>query len=350
MSGPARSAAGPGSVAIGRTRQLELLATQAYPIGHPPAADVVAAGGGVFIGTDHSANPLAGTWQDADQFLGWLGKQRMLEFLGLDPVPPTPPPPTPPPPHGSPIAPPVGYKTLVFSDYFPGSSLDTTKWANGMKDGYGPWNTEYVPAGCTAVSKPGLYNAEYMSPSNLSVAGGVLSIVTVRDTSVSGYFFRSGCLTTQAFFIVPGMLTRVNMQSPAGVGMWPGSWKLIGKSQSECDDYEGGYNSGSANPNDVFACNLHAGSNSQKIGSLGIDFTSGFHLWECAYENGSITIWVDGHQIAQYTTSVPTGAYEQIINVQVAQNSTGWHPPFSSSTPQETVAKVNAVEVWQKAA
>ena len=48
----------------------------------------------------------------------------------------------------------------------------------------------------------------------------------------------------------------------------------------------------------------------------------------------SIKMFLDGILIATFTSSVPTGAYELIMNLQVAgPNTSGWHTVATSSSP-----------------
>lgn len=254
-----------------------------------------------------------------------------------------------PPINPSPLPPPTGYTTKVFSDYFPGTVLDGTKWWNGMADQrYGPWRDNgKLPPPYTAAGNSGGNNLEFMDPANISVNNG-LTITTKRDNRFPQYSWSSGSICTYNRFKFTGGLLRIQLQQAPGHGMWNGLWMLDQGGGNEIDVQEGGYLP-VATYNQMLALNLHEPGFTQQQLNSQVDLTTSPHLYELAYVPGQSLSWFfNGQRTYQTTTNVPTGQYELIINNQVASPQTSnWHTTVDSTTPSPTQSHITAVEVWQ---
>jgi hypothetical protein len=245
------------------------------------------------------------------------------------------------------MAAPTGYSSsqLVFDDSFAGSTLDASHWRNYISDAnsnFYPWNADAFGG---SGGNSGGYDAEYFEPSAVGVNNG-LSLTATRGSSRSGYSFTSGVVTTEGHFALARGYLQVKAWMPdMTTGMWPGIWLMGNASElPEIDLYEGGY---TPNPNSAFAANLHVAGASQQMSQPGIDLSAGWHTYGIDYEPGSsITMYLDGKQVAKNTANVPSGPYFLLLDLQVAQNATGWHTLVGSSTPSPSVMKVAEVQAY----
>lgn len=231
----------------------------------------------------------------------------------------------------------------TLSDDFTGTTLDLTKWQPNMGDRtYGPWrNRGALPAPLSGMNSGG-FDAEYFDPTNVIVNNG-LTIRAMRSTAQPGYTWSSGCIRSHDLF-THGMF-QIIAKVPSGAGMWAGAWFLDGG--GEIDLQESGYGNTAAPNNRIMAINLHTGGNGQRTIDTGIDLSQDFHLYELEYKPGSsLTYYLDGKQVGQYTANVPIGAYEVIIDLQCAQGSLGWHPVVDASTPSPSDLMVEGVRIW----
>ena len=101
--------------------------------------------------------------------------------------------------------------TLVWSDEFNGTKLDTTKWAYETGSGH---NNE----------------KQYYTKDNVSVSDGTLKI-TAKKESKSGYSYTSGRIETitedgQALFATKYGKIEARIKLPAGTGLWPAFWMM----------------------------------------------------------------------------------------------------------------------------
>jgi hypothetical protein len=245
------------------------------------------------------------------------------------------------------MAAPAGYSSsqLVFDDAFGGSTLNASHWRNYISDAnssFYPWNADAFGG---SGSNPGSYDAEYFEPSAVTVNNG-LSLSATSGSSRSGYSWTSGVVSTQGHFALARGYLQVKAWMPdMTTGMWPGIWLMGNASElPEVDLYEGGY---TPNPNSAFAANLHVSGASQQFAQTNANLAGGWHTYGIDYEPGSsITMYLDGYQVAKYTTNVPSGPYFLLLDLQVAQNTTGWHTLVGSSTPSPSVMKVAEVQAY----
>jgi beta-glucanase (GH16 family) len=245
------------------------------------------------------------------------------------------------------MTPPTGYTSsqLIFNDTFAGTTLNTSLWRTYISDassGFSPWNSN--GSGGSGPASGG-YNAEYFEPSAVSVNNG-LSLRATRGSSRAGYTWTSGVVTTQGHFALSRGYVQVKAWMPNLIsGMWPGVWFMGNATElPEMDLYEGGY---TPNPNSSFAADLHVAGGYQQFAQTGIDLHSGWHIYGIDYEPGSsVTMYLDGTQVARYTTNVPTGPYFLLVDLEVAQHTVGWHSVVGSLTPSPSVMKIAQVQAY----
>jgi beta-glucanase (GH16 family) len=257
---------------------------------------------------------------------------------------------------------------LVFNDDFAGTSLNGTSWntyiTSNAANGY-PWFS--YGQGGSGVG--GFYEAEYDMPYDLSVNNGLTlnavqqSIVAPNRvngvTAMQTFPVTSGVVSTYGKMEFDGGYLQISMKEPGGDGSWPGLWLLPGKGAGsvgdnyEIDIQEGGFTSGSANPNDTFAYHLHTPNGTfGGVVDTGVDLTAGYHTYAINWVPGkSITWYLDGREIGQVTSAqapIPNEPMELIMSNQVANsNAAGWHTTLDGSTPYSMPMQIGDVQLYQ---
>lgn len=269
---------------------------------------------------------------------------------------------------GSPtnLAAPAGFSAsdLVFNDNFSGTSLDsnwnpyiTSNAAQGA-----PWNT----VGGNTSGPGGQFDNDYDSPSQISVGNGLTltasqqSINGMNDGTAQTFPITSGAVSSYGKFEFDGGYLQISMKAPNGNGAWPGLWLLPGQGAGssgdnfEIDMQEGGYTSGSANPNDVEAYHLHT-PNGTVGGAVdtGTDLTSGYNTYGIDWVPGqSISWYVNGKEVAEVTSAqaqIPDEPMEVIMDNQVANsNASSWHTAMDGSTPSTMPMQIADVQLYQQ--
>lgn len=250
-------------------------------------------------------------------------------------------PPAPPPPAAPQAAAlPPRATHLVFSDNFRGSALDRTKW-----DTCYPWADSGT--GCTNFGNNEL---EWYLPSQDQVSGGALHL-TASQTSTNGttqngqpktYAWRSGIVTTFKSLDITYGYFQVTARIPKGDGLWPTLWLLP---QSEAwppeIDFQESIDSNTYSTSDTF--HPAAGGQYQLTYNSPTDLSVGWHTYAVDWEPGSITWYVDGHQVFTHTGSnVPSQPMYLLANLAVS----GAYPP-TASTPSTASLDIENVQVYQ---
>ncbi len=245
--------------------------------------------------------------------------------------------------------------SLVWSDEFNGTSLNTADW-----------NYE-VGTGCPSLCGWGNSELEYYRAENVTVSGGNL-VITSRAESFGGAGFTSGKITTknkQAF-----LYGRIEMRAriPTGGGMWPAFWMLprdavygVWAASGEIDIME------ASNSTTSVGGTIHYGgswpNNTYSGGSYslgGANFADDFHIYAIEWEPDAIRWYVDGVLFFTRTSSQwysdaapanPRAPFDQdfyiILNAAVGGNYTGCTSSgcVTASFPQEFL--VDYVRVYE---
>jgi len=246
--------------------------------------------------------------------------------------------------------------SLVWSDEFDGSSLNTANW------------TEEIGDGCPDLCGWGNNELEYYRPENVTVADGNL-ILTAREEYYGGRYFTSGKVHTrdkQSF-----LYGRIEMRAkiPTGGGMWPAFWMM-----PQDDAYGGWAASGeidimeTVNETTTITGTIHYGGPwpenvySHATYSLGgVNFADEFHVYAVEWEPEEIRWYVDDvhystkYSSQWYTTGAsgnPLAPFDQdfylILNTAVGGNMTGCTNPgcITADLPQEYI--IDYVRVYQE--
>ncbi len=254
------------------------------------------------------------------------------------------------------VAPAVASMSLVWSDEFDGSSLDTGNWTADIGDG------------CPGLCGWGNNELEYYRAENVTVAGGNL-VLTARQESYGGRSFTSGKVHTRNKHSF--LYGRVEMRAkiPTGGGMWPAFWMM-----PQDDAYGGWAASGeidimeSANATTSIGGTLHFGGgwpdNASTGGSYsegGSNFADQFHVYAVEWDTTEIRWYVDDtlystKQSSQWYSDGapgnPLAPFDQdfyiILNTAVGGNYTGCTEPgcITATLPQEFL--IDYVRVYQE--
>jgi beta-glucanase (GH16 family) len=245
--------------------------------------------------------------------------------------------------------------SLVWSDEFNGTSLDTDNWTPDIGDG------------CPNLCGWGNNELQYYRAENVTVSGGNL-VLTTRAESFGGRSYTSGKVTTrdkQTF-----LYGRIEMRAkiPTGGGMWPAFWMM-----PQDNVYGGWAASGeidimeSANATTSISGTLHFGgsypNNTYSGGSYslgGASFADDFHIYAVEWEPDEMRWYVDGVLYSTktsaewYTTAAPgnpRAPFDQefyiILNAAIGGNYTGCTSPgcITATLPQEFL--IDYVRVYE---
>ena len=249
----------------------------------------------------------------------------------------------------------AGY-SLVWSDEFNGTSLDTDDWNIDIGDG------------CPDLCGWGNNELQYYREENVTVTGGNL-VITARAESYGGRSYTSGKIHTRDkhFFCYGRMEMRAKL--PYGDGVWPAFWMMpqysvygVWASSGELDIME------AANSMTSVGGTLHYGgswpNNTYTSGSYslgGTSFADDFHIYAVEWEPDEIRWYVDDVLYSTKTSSqwysdaAPSNdqaPFDQefyiILNAAVGGNYTGCTSSSCVTTNLPTNYLIDYVRVYQE--
>jgi beta-glucanase (GH16 family) len=253
---------------------------------------------------------------------------------------------------------PPAFPTLVWSDEFNGTALDTSKWSYEVGYGNNGWgNDEWQ-----------LYTTD---SGNISVAGGNL-VISAQCATPPACGRRDGTITSAKINTLNNFNFRfgrieARIQPAVGIGAWPAFWMLganfpfVGWPEAGEIDILEVFNNGSNNRTAHFT--MHWCDESLGVGCVfpdgyrlstnfrdtGSSLGSAFHIFEAEWDANGITGKVDG---APYFTSFIQPAtmeefledFYMILNVAIGGNL-GGAPDNTTVWPQTML--VDYVRVYQ---
>jgi beta-glucanase (GH16 family) len=258
-------------------------------------------------------------------------------------------------------------KELIFSEDFTGETLDKywNRYMTSASTEGGAWDSN----GLGGSGVGGIYDADYDEPYEVYVDDG-LTLNAVQQ-NVLGADYENGAVVAANYPIAAGVVDtygkmefdggylQISMKEPGGDGSWPGLWLLPGASAGsvgnnfEIDIQEGGFDDGTANPNDVLAYHLHTSVGTfGGVVDTGIDLTASFNTYAINWIPGkSITWYLNGAEVAEITSAqapIPDESMELIMNNQVATAAaSSWRTSLDSSTPESMPMEVGGVQLYQ---
>jgi hypothetical protein len=255
---------------------------------------------------------------------------------------------------------------VLFEDVFAGNSLSESRWNPYICDSNShgqPWLMQpNVAVPSSAIGRETGFKAEYDLPSAIGVDDG-LTLRGYRGTRAAGYSwtgsvicsrptsnnFGSGTVHTAGFIFKDARVeVRAKMPDLTG-GQWASIWFLPAWDDdgAEIDLFEGGYLSGTINPNQLMAASLHSSGNQQQFLDLRTDLSADYHTYSMEYRQGSsIEILFDGFNVYTFTHNVPVGPYFIILANGIASaRAASFHTQVSDSTPAINLMQVAYVRV-----
>jgi beta-glucanase (GH16 family) len=204
--------------------------------------------------------------------------------------------------------------TSVFDDEFNGTSLDTNAWV--------------------AMNRPGdLSNSEKQcyKPSNATVGGGNLVILTRVDSSCTGYSYTSAMIQWKSFNFTYGYV-EVRAKLAGGLGPWPAIW-MLGANCQQTNVIEPGNIPPCSWPNPgsdeidmtEIAASNHTQVNQQIHSSAGnpqclvgaSDVSQNWHTYGLTWTAASVIWTIDGATTCTITTAVPTTPMFLLLNTAI---------------------------------
>jgi hypothetical protein len=251
----------------------------------------------------------------------------------------TPPPPPPPPPTGG--APP-GFPTLLWSDEFGGTAINSSNWTYDL--GNSGWG-----------------NNELQNYTNRSVNSRVengLLVIEARREDLGGSAYTSARLKTQgrrSFGVNTWVEARI--QAPQGQGIWPAFW-MLGNSITSigwpfCGEIDILEIRGQNPFQNVGTMHWEANGSHASYGTTvnsPVSLAAGFHTYAISRTPTAIRWYLDGVQYHEANIAGginSTGEFQDqffiILNVAVGGNFVG---PPNAGTPFPQQLRVDYVRVW----
>jgi hypothetical protein len=182
-----------------------------------------------------------------------------------------------------------------------------------------------------------------------------LQLVAIRDTEQAGYSWKSGAFRSATNPLGAGgvpMAVEFDAEFPDGSGCWGGIWGEVAAANpegadSESDEIESGYGSG-AKPTDMIQQITTHLTNPVDTAAVneGVDLsTRNTYRW--AYYPGVRHDYFFNGKLVHTAPTTETKPYDLKLDLQMAQNSQGWHPVVDSSTPSPSVMTVANYRLWK---
>ena len=193
--------------------------------------------------------------------------------------------------------------TLIWSDEFNGSSVDTSKWTFETGNGSSGWGNNELEY--------------YTSRSeNAYVSGGALHIRARRE-SYNGYNYTSARLKTQDKFYFKYGHIEARLSIPSGQGIWPAFWMLGQNINSvgwpkcgEIDIME------AINAENRVYGTTHWDSNghAEYGNKTGVYDITAYHTYVCDWDDQYIRMYVDGSKYNEIYIGGNAGNTEELHN------------------------------------
>ena len=201
---------------------------------------------------------------------------------------------------------------LAFSTNFPGTTLDTSTWAECY-----PWSP--APPGCSNFGNSD--EREWYLPSQIHVENGALALVAQRTPTTGSdvhgnpmtYTCRSGMVTTYPSVNFKYGVVQVTARLPFGKGLWPAIWLIPadGSWPPEIDIVEHWDTQSTA------SATLHYGKqNAQQRGTVNFpQADQGWHTYTLYWTQSRISIYYDNTLAFTTTTDIPQKAMYLLLDL-----------------------------------
>jgi beta-glucanase (GH16 family) len=228
---------------------------------------------------------------------------------------------------------------LIYDDEFSGTALSST-WSTCF------W---YAPNGCNN----GGGEQQVDLARNVTVSNGMLQLTarheTVQATNDSGQMqtwnYTSGMVDSMHQFSFSYGYVEWSANVPAGQGFWPALW-MIPEDNSWPPELDALEVLGNDPTTGYFTWHPASPNPAQGFGVKGADLSVGYHTFGADWEPGSITWYVDGHQVAHTGFDVSGTAMYLVMCLAVGAPGS-WPGPPNASTPFPSTFHIDYVRVWQ---
>lgn len=224
---------------------------------------------------------------------------------------------------------------LVWGDEFNGTHLDGSKWNLGK-----PWAGV---GGSTADPDSG--GISYFSPSDVSVSGGMLHLITQQQDVVDGagetLHYTSGFINTDGKFAMSSGYVEIRAQIPTDPGTWPAFWMVSSNGWPPEDDLAE-FVTGQNRVHQGLAYGTSDNPQWDAVDSYST-LPTGFHTYGMQWGPGYQVFTMDG-----LITHVARGAYVPIVPMYLMLSTgvPGISPP-NASTVLPNSFDVDYVRVYQ---
>ncbi len=236
---------------------------------------------------------------------------------------------------------------LVFSDNFPGSTLNTSKWATCY-----PWVLS--SDGCTNYGNPALPEYEWYLPSQDEVSNGVLHLVAA-ETPTSGttqtgaretFSWRSGIVTTYKSVDFTYGYVSIQAHIANGNGMWSALW-LAPVSEAGVPEIDIAETWGAGTASTWLGFYLHLAEGIRPFRQIHVKgLAKGWHTFAFDWAPSSLTWYLDGVQMYNYTgPGIPQIPMYFLANLAVYKNL---GTPQTPAMQAEDSFDIRSVQVYQR--
>ncbi len=238
--------------------------------------------------------------------------------------------------------------TLIFSDDFDGTTLDSSKWSTCYW-----WGRD----GCTINSNGEL---EWYQPDDVLVGGGTVKLQaekrTIKGSDGQTHHYTSGMITTSRtgsdqsvpprFSFLYGY-TEIRAKVPKGQGLWPAFWLATasGKVLPEVDIME---IIGRKFPTMDMVLHYPAPDGSWRSTSRsweGPDWSADWHTFGLNWQPDEITWYVDGVERFRYKNAANIPAEPMVLVANLAIGG-AWPGNPDQTTPFPSFYQIDYVKVW----
>jgi beta-glucanase (GH16 family) len=228
---------------------------------------------------------------------------------------------------------------MIFDDEFNGGSLSST-WSTCF------W---YAPNGCN----DGSAEQQVWLAKNVTESNGLLQLTarheTVQATNNSNQMqtwnYTSGMVNSEHQFSFSYGYVEWRANVPAGQGFWPALW-LLPEDNSWPPELDVLENLGNDPTTGYYTWHPASPNPQQGFGVKAADLSVGYHTFGADWEPGSITWYVDGHQVAQTTFNVSGTAMYLVMSLAIGAPGS-WPGAPNLSTPFPSTFTIDYVRVWQ---
>jgi beta-glucanase (GH16 family) len=211
-------------------------------------------------------------------------------------------------------------QTLLFSDEFNGTSLDTTKWAQYYDDRSGDMRYSNWPNG----------EAQWYKPENNVVENGYLRQIAKKESTVGAertYHYSSGIITSRKSFNFTYGYFVARVWLCPGHGFWPALW-VWPRGEIDAFEFYGD------NVRRLYLTNHVRGPGRGHHISTSDDWTKGWHIIGADWQEGYVNFYIDDE--LQWSSPGSSNALQYLIlNLAIANGKGAPEPNEKTVFPSE---------------